>query len=319
MNVISSDRGEAKRNTKKEKPITVKDITFEKQCKTSLKETLKEGIQASDVSPLVTQIAGHGSCDDGLNGILQHDLGVVLKPIQPPPRGLRELEFYKKISSSCEEEDVKIRDLTPKFYGVETIKMSDGIQGQYLVLENLTFGLGKPCVMDIKIGKITYGLDASQAKIDRESMSYSGTKIPFGFSVLGIIAHSDQGFRRLTKAFGKSLDESTIDDILDNFLNVNSMYANNLAQSFLVKLKEVEEFFSTQKTYRVFASSVLFAYDYENLDKVDWSKTNPVRVNLIDFAHIFPGNGDIDHNYLFGLQNIKLLFEKFICMNTKCL
>ena len=53
------------------------------------------------------------------------------------------------------------------------------------IIENLTFGLGKPCVMDIKIGKITYGLDASQAKIDRESMSYSGTKIPFGFSVLG--------------------------------------------------------------------------------------------------------------------------------------
>jgi len=313
MNIISPDGGE-RRTSKKETPIAVKDFNLEKQCKTSLKETLKEGIQASDVSPLLTQIAGHGSCDDGLNGMLQHDLGVVLKPIQPPPRGLRELEFYKKISSSCEEEDVKIRDLTPKFYGVETIKLSDGHQGQYLVLENLTFGLHKPCVMDIKIGKITYGLDASQAKIDRESKSYPGTKIPFGFSVLGIISHSDQGFRRLTKAFGKSLDENAIDDILENFLNVNSTYAKNLAQCFLDKLKDVEDFFSTQKSYHVYASSILFAYDYENLDKVDWSKTNPVRVNLIDFAHIFPGDGRIDHNYLYGLQNIKLIFEKFISM-----
>ena len=53
--------------------------------------------------------------------------------------------------------------------------------------------------MDIKIGKITYGPDATEAKIAKESKSYSGTKLPFGFSVLGIISHSDNGFKRFTK------------------------------------------------------------------------------------------------------------------------
>ena len=58
--------------------------------------------------------------------------------------------------------------------------------------ENLTSGMSKPCVMDIKIGKITYGPDASQEKKDRESKSYAGTKLPYGYSVCGIIVHSDQ-------------------------------------------------------------------------------------------------------------------------------
>ena len=52
--------------------------------------------------------------------------------------------------------------------------------------------MSKPCVMDIKIGKITYGPDASQEKKDRESKSYAGTKLPYGYSVCGIIVHSDQ-------------------------------------------------------------------------------------------------------------------------------
>ena len=52
--------------------------------------------------------------------------------------------------------------------------------------------MSKPCVMDIKVGKITYGPDASQEKKDRESKSYAGTKLPYGYSVCGIIVHSDQ-------------------------------------------------------------------------------------------------------------------------------
>ena len=46
-----------------------------------------------------------------------------------------------------------------------------------LYLENLTFGLAKPCVMDIKIGKITYGPDATEAKIAKESKRYSSQSI----------------------------------------------------------------------------------------------------------------------------------------------
>jgi len=317
MNIINNrdnSGGNEKKKGKKEKNLTVKPIRLqlEEQSKNSLKKTLKVGIQVCEVSPLETQIAGHGSCDDGLSGMLQHSQGFVLKPVQPPPRGQREVDFYTKITSSAADDDVKMRELTAKFHGVENIKMTDGTKSQFLMLENLTFGLSQPCVMDVKIGKITYGLDASDAKIARESKSYPGTKIPFGFSVLGIISNSEQGYKRLTKAFGRALDHSSLHTILDNFLDVNHKHAAQLARCFLVKLIEVYEFFSVQTSYHVFASSILFAYDYSNLDSIDWATTNPVRISLIDFAHIFPGNGVIDDNYLFGLRNLIKLFETFI-------
>ena len=53
-------------------------------------------------------------------------------------------------------------------------------QGCYLVLEDLTQGMRRPCVMDIKIGAQTYGPDASPAKQRQEDSKYLGTKKPLG-------------------------------------------------------------------------------------------------------------------------------------------
>ena len=64
------------------------------------------------VSPLQTQIAGHGSENDGqryfsrwtqgttaidvlARGLLVHESGFVLKPVQAPPKGTREVAFYQ--------------------------------------------------------------------------------------------------------------------------------------------------------------------------------------------------------------------------------
>jgi len=274
-------------------------------------KTLKEGIQDTEVSPLNTQVAGHGSEDDGQDGVLQNSRGLIFKPIQDSSRGLRELEFYQSITSSSKEDDVEIKRFIPKFYGDEKINNK-----HYLVLENLTFGMSKPCVMDIKIGKITYGLDATEEKIARNKKSYPGTKGPFGFSVLGLITHSDQGYVQHKKHFGKSLDQNNLDLILNNFLDVNSKYALNLAKCFLIKLKEIEAFFLSQKTYLLFGSSILFVYDYTDLGSVDWSMSNPVRVAMIDFAHVWSANDSLDDNYIHGLQNVIGVFEKFIAMKT---
>ena len=126
---------------------------------------------------------------------------------------------------------------------------------------------------------------------------------------------NEQGVHKWDKKFGKALEESTLDTILGNFLEVNPIHAVNLARCFLVKLKEVQELFQSQTSYHAFGSSILFCYDYENLDSIDWVTTNPVRVRLIDFAHVFPGNGILDENYLFGVSSLVKLFDTFIQRN----
>merc|ERR1711872_1202983 len=246
------------------------------------------------VSPLQTQIAGHGSENDGQRGLLVHESGFVLKPVQPPPKGTREVAFYQSINSSENLVDRLFVQLTARFYGTQEVKIQNGVVGlsDYLVLENLTQGLKAPCVMDIKIGARTYGPDATEAKMKQEDAKYLGTKVPLGFSVLGIISHNEEGVKRVNKAFGRKLVVGNI---------------------FLEKLDEFVKFFEDQRRYHLYASSLLFVYDFAPIQAGNTEKfKDSIKLKLIDFAHVFPAEGLRDDNFIFGLKNLSGLFRKFI-------
>ena len=109
-----------------------------------------------------------------------------MKLIQPPPRGPREATFYKEINSSNHPTDALIRKHIPKFYGLEQVQFRNGVDvaEEFLVLDDITEGFQLPTVMDIKVGKQTWGPDASKDKQIRESSKYCGTKSPFGFRLV---------------------------------------------------------------------------------------------------------------------------------------
>lgn len=299
----------------KEKDLTVKPIRIQlDEPRHTLKKTLKIEIKSSDVKPLLTQIAGHGSNNDGRRGLLMHESGLVLKPVQAPPKGTREVSFYQQLSTSESPVDLTLTSLTARFYGTESVRHPGPSHtfSDYLVLENLTEGFVKPCVMDLKVGAETYGPDASDLKKVQEDAKYTGTKGPLGFSVTGIISHDQNGSKRLNKSFGRSLSVDNIDQVLDNFLTPEPKFAKLLATCFLEKLEEFLAFFNSQTEYHIYASSLLFVYDYDSAEKENYTMRNPVRLKLIDFAHVFPANGELDHNFLFGLNNIAELFRTFI-------
>lgn len=142
--------------------------------------------------PLPTQIAGHGSEGDGQRAILKREDGKLLKPIQAPPKGPREAEFYRKISQSRDPIDIRLRNFIPKFHGIEQVGFTNGIivTEDFLVLDDITENFIMPNVMDVKIGRKTFGPDATEKKMTQEMSKYVGTKVPFGFSILGMIVHS---------------------------------------------------------------------------------------------------------------------------------
>merc|ERR550517_1573035 len=223
--------------------------------RSSLKEGFNIEVRSSHaVSPLQTQIAGHGSENDGQRGLLVHESGFVLKPVQPPPKGTREVAYYQSINSSEDPVDRRLVQLTARFYGTQAVKVQNGVVGlsDYLVLENLTQGLGAPCVMDVKIGARTFGPDASEAKKSQEDAKYQGTKVPFGFSVLGIISHNE-GVKRLNKAFGRSLCAKNIHEVLTNFIRLDTEQSILVATIFLEKLEEFVKFFGSQRQYHLYA------------------------------------------------------------------
>ena len=80
--------------------------------------------------------------------------GRLLKPVQAPPRGQREIDFYSRIFSSVSKDstDKKLRHHVPHFYGVEEYpakKYEGSLEKgrQYLVLQDLTEGFEEPNIL----------------------------------------------------------------------------------------------------------------------------------------------------------------------------
>ena len=59
------------------------------------------------------------------------------------------------------------------------------ISGQYFRLEDITKKFSQPCIMDAKIGPVTWDPDADQEKIQREKKKYPPV-VKTGFQLIGI-------------------------------------------------------------------------------------------------------------------------------------
>ena len=196
-------------------------------------------------------------------------------------------------------------------------------------MEDITDGFVKPNIMDIKIGAQTWGPDASQKKITQEKAKYVGTKGPYGFSILGMLVHAFNGdvpFKKFDKSFGKNLKQEDVLKVPETYFNHEQEPPIELIEIFVEKISEILEVFMTQRKYKIYASSLLLAYDAQavqkfkanakNHDEKKIDKKNELRkhvnIRLIDFAHVFNANGDKDENFIFGLTNLLDLFQRYL-------
>lgn len=269
------------------------------------------------------QAAGHGRKGKGQRMILKDNEGHVLKPVQKPPKGQTEVQFYANINQSVDHEDIMLRKHFPKFYGVQELRLIDGVNEKemFLVLEDVTNGMVLPNVMDVKLGRQTWAPDASREKQAMEDTKYAGTKQPYGFSVLGIIQHSikdsslDHNPVNYDKTFGKHLNTEDVVKIPNIFFDVKrSGVTTALVRQFVKEMKVILRTFKRQQKYKLYASSLLLAYDVANVRK--YLETNDekfladaIRMKVIDFAHVFPSEGQTDDNFVCGLENLVKVFE----------
>ncbi|GAB6029381.1 hypothetical protein CHUAL_005147 [Chamberlinius hualienensis] len=283
------------------------------------------------------QIAGHAVVKGSTKpGMMKHEDGSVLKPILPPPRGLRELNFYKRVfDKDCQDEVInQLRPLLPIYRGVFSSKSQviDGEDSEYLKLEDVTEKFDKPCILDVKMGAITYDPDASEDKIKREMSKYKGTKL-FGFCIPGmrVFDLKKQTYICNGKEFGKNLTQSNIKDAFRLYLNFDTRINCQLIESFLIRLREVHDWFSTQTKFHFFASSLLFVYAADSVINClprnsnsshsqslnsTQAQTEDVRnithLKMIDFAHVFDANSVKDDNYIKGLNCLISIFEDLL-------
>uniref|UniRef100_H2XWF6 Kinase n=1 Tax=Ciona intestinalis TaxID=7719 RepID=H2XWF6_CIOIN len=218
--------------------------------------------------PLAHQVAGHRYGQGRLGiGMLQHMDGSILKPVQPPPRGKREVGFYQKIfDAECDDPVLlTLQPFLPKLLGVWTPPSSS--LDSYMKLEDACRRFRNPSILDIKIGRVSYDPEANQEKRAIESAKYPPL-YDLGFQLLGMRVSGPSPNEAIfyDKKYGRSLSKDRITEGLDLFLSGNVPWKKYIVKAFIQRLEMILSWFESQKRYQFYSSSLLLIYEGEFFD-----------------------------------------------------
>ncbi|KAL1115001.1 hypothetical protein AAG570_007824, partial [Ranatra chinensis] len=245
-------------------------------------------------------------------GVLKHPDGFLLKPIYKEILGASEVSFYQAVANSRNNEPLyAIKCFLPKYFGTTVAKINMK-EIKFLKLEDVSEGLIKPCVMDVKIGARTWDPNASAIKREIEEGKYASCKKTFGFCVPGYQLYDivSGQFNKQSKQHCRTLNNETLPSAFREYLNWTCGLGHLLRDKFIEKLEELLQWWQIQRIYHIYSSSILLLYDAQDLEqylvKTKALESLPlVRVYMIDFAHTFPAyDHQVDHNYINGLCSL---------------
>jgi len=245
-------------------------------------------------------VGGHGSKKNKGPPILVRGQ-CILKPFQPAQpgkkksRGELEAEFYKRVT----EEKNPIAEFIPKYYGTEVV---DGVT--YLKIENLTFEMKCPCILDLKMGRQTYDETASPEKRAHEIAKYPPQAV-IGFRIVGmkVFRKSTGELWKSTRQWCMEISQEAMPKAIEQFFFDGRTLRFPLIEQMTAGLKRIEDMLREHPQWRMYGSSLLAVYD--------GIKEKPeLRLRMIDFAHIFPiEDGGVDDGYLHGLRFLRTSLE----------
>ncbi|XP_074648900.1 inositol polyphosphate multikinase-like [Tubulanus polymorphus] len=214
--------------------------------------------------PLSHQVAGHRYGEGKTKfGCLSAEDGIILKPLQAPPRGPREQRFYEDVYDNPDSPSIygSLRKFVPKYHGTLTCPESSVT---YLKLEDLTSSFTEPCITDIKLGTIMYDPYSKSNCLERSIEKFPPVKI-LGYSMLGmrIFDCDKEKSVFIDKSYCRSLTEdSIIHKGIGLFFSMKPVSLRQaIVRTVMHEIQRIHDWFEQQNELQFFGSSLLLVYE----------------------------------------------------------
>ncbi|KAI1461188.1 SAICAR synthase-like protein [Annulohypoxylon moriforme] len=181
--------------------------------------------------------------------------------------------FSSAVPSELPSPTTEFKKITRPVNPKEAQTQRDSRVEYFLLMEDLTAGMKRPCIMDLKMGTRQYGVEASPKKRESQQRKCAATTSrEHGVRVCGLQSWDakSQTYIFKDKYYGRNLKAgSEFQEALTMFLYDGVDYSSVLRHipTILQKLNQLEKTIRRLRGYRFYAASLLMFYDADDSDE----------------------------------------------------